>query len=82
MLFKDAVELLKSGKCIVRECWKEEHGYLVLMPKMQYVWRILFNPNPNAGSFSFSIDEMDANDWIEYLEPKKEIEGELCANAS
>lgn len=80
MLLQDALKLLKDGKCIVRDGWKEDHGYLVLMPRMEYVWRILFNPNPNAGSFAFSVEEIMADDWKEYV--IKENKLEICEEAA
>jgi hypothetical protein len=63
MLFQEALELLQAGEMLVRESWKAEEGYLVLMEGMKYVWKILFHPTPNAGNHSFSVEELSATDW-------------------
>jgi hypothetical protein len=74
MQFMEAIKALQEGKMVVRECWnEEENGYLKLMYGLPYVWRILMMPNPNAGSFSFSIDEMVADDWVLFPKPVKEV---------
>ena len=68
MLLKDALVLLSEGKCISRECWSEQDGYLVLMKGIKYVWKILTKPTPNAGNHIFSYEELVADDWKEYDE--------------
>lgn len=63
MLFAKALEALKSNKMVSRESWKEEDGYLALMPGMKHIWKILPYPNPNAGNHVISVEELEANDW-------------------
>lgn len=63
MLFAEALSALKEGKNVLRECWKEEEGYLALMRGMKHVWKILPFPNPNAGNHILSVEELEADDW-------------------
>ena len=63
MLFIEAFEMLKEGRQLVRESWKEEEGYLVIMRGMKHIWKILPHPNPNAGNHILSVEDIDANDW-------------------
>lgn len=74
MLFLEALTQLKAGKAMRRSAWKAEEGYLKLMPGMNYVWKIVLHPNPNAGNFIFSIDEFIADDWEEYIVPAAPLE--------
>lgn len=66
MKFEEARLLLKEGKMIARECWLPEEGYLVFMCGMNYIWKILPLPTPNAGNYTLSMPEYDAEDWLEY----------------
>jgi hypothetical protein len=66
MLFKDAMDVLCEGGKVVRDSWKEEEGYLVLMHGMKYVWKLLAHPTPNAGNHTFSVDEILADDWVHF----------------
>lgn len=66
MLFKEALDVLKAGKALRRLSWKNEEGYLQLMPGMKYVWKIILHPQPNAGNFIFAIDDFTADDWVEF----------------
>ena len=70
MLFSEALSLLKEGKSVSRECWKQEDGYLVFMKGMRHVWKILTHPTPNAGNHIFSVEELCADDWVEFCEEK------------
>lgn len=71
MQYMEAMQALKDGKMIVRECWDDSNGYLKLMYGMPYVWRVIINP-ANAGSFSFSMDEICADDWVLFPKEVKE----------
>ena len=79
MLLKEAIEALEAGKCMVREAWKLEDGYLKLMPGMAHIWKIVLNPAPNAGNFIFALEDLIANDWKEFELPKEPIEVEQAA---
>lgn len=66
MKLLEAIELLKQGKAVRRESWKKPDGYLVFMPEMRHVWKIIIHPAPNAGNHIFSVEEICAEDYIEY----------------
>ncbi len=59
-----------------RTGWVPQDGYLVLMPGMKYVWKIVLEPTPNAGNYIFSVEDLEALDWDVYAgrtdEKKKE----------
>jgi hypothetical protein len=74
MLLKETMEQLSSGKIMHRRAWSIEEGYLVLMPGMKHVWKIVLIPTPNAGNYIFSFEDITANDWIEYTFPVEPIE--------
>lgn len=66
MLLKDAIELMKEGKQVVRTIWEEKEGYLTILPNAKFVWKIVFNNGvPNAGNFIFETEDLLADDWIE-----------------
>ena len=70
MLFNETLELLKSGEAVCRAKWTKEDGYLKLMPGMEYVWKVMLLPNPNAGNFIFCVEDFTADDWKKFvLEP-------------
>lgn len=74
MLFKEALELLKSGEAMRREAWPMDEGYLKILPGMKHVWKIVLVPNPNAGNFIFSIEDLDEDDWKKFEMPGIDIE--------
>jgi hypothetical protein len=63
MLLVDAIELLEAGENLCREAWKLEEGYLSFMQGMTHIWKIMLHPNPNAGNYIFSKEDLKANDW-------------------
>ena len=69
MLFEEALTMLKNGIPMCREAWPLEEGYLQIMTGMNYVWKIVLLPQPNAGNFIFSIADFDATDWKEFVVP-------------
>lgn len=66
MLLAEALELLKKGKIVSRECWLETDGYLALMHGMTHIWKVMLKPQPNAGNYIMSLEDMLADDWAEY----------------
>jgi hypothetical protein len=64
MNFQEMISALKNGKLARRESWTETDGFLVLMPSMKYVWKILVAPTPNAGNHGFCVEEFLAEDWM------------------
>lgn len=71
MLFLEALEQLKAGKSMHRAAWTLESGYLKLMPGMDFVWKIVLVPNPNAGNYIFPVEDFLADDWQEFVVPEK-----------
>lgn len=76
MLFLEALAQLKAGEPMRREAWAASEGYLKILPDMGYVWKIVTQPNPNAGNFIFSIADFDGDDWVKFEAPKPVIEDE------
>lgn len=74
MLFLEALEQMKAGVAMRRTAWADTEGYLKVLPDMKYVWKIVTQPNPNAGNFIFSIEDFEANDWVQFELPKPAIE--------
>ncbi len=66
MQFVDALQALKDGKYMCLDAWEASLGYLVLMPDMPYIWKIIPMPNPNAGTHTFSLEDLCADDWVLY----------------
>lgn len=66
MTFNEALVLLKEGKKLSRSTWGESDGYLVFMPGMKNIWKIITMPTPNAGNHILSVEEIEAQDWKEY----------------
>lgn len=67
MLFAEALQKLQDGVAMRRSAWPEIEGYLKLMPGMGHVWKIVLQPNPNAGNFIFSVADFLGDDWVEYV---------------
>lgn len=66
MNFAEALEALKDGRQVVRDCWDEDTGYLVLMPNVDYVWKVavLAGGKVNAGGYPFLVEDYEASDWM------------------
>lgn len=69
MLFLEALAQLKAGDAMRRTAWADSEGYLKVLPDMDYVWKIVTRPNPNAGNFIFSIADFDGDDWVKFELP-------------
>ena len=73
MLFSEALVNLKNGHCVVRPEWVKTGEYACLMPAMGYVWKILTQPNPNAGNWLPTVEDLCADDYeildVEKLKP-------------
>ncbi|MDP4145590.1 MAG: DUF2829 domain-containing protein [Bacillota bacterium] len=70
MLFAEALKALHEGEYLAREIWTGAE-YIVHMPGMQYLWKILTQPNPNAGNWVPLVEDMIAEDWkiIQQVQP-------------
>ena len=78
MLLSEALELLKAGKIVSRESWLETDGYLSLMHGMSHIWKVMLKPQPNAGNYIMSFDDLGATDWCEYDAAKFAPKAESC----
>jgi hypothetical protein len=70
MQFMEAVSNLENGKYVARGAWDHSGEYIVLMPGMQYIWKIMTIPNPNAGNWIPLMSDIMADDW-KVVERKK-----------
>ena len=68
MLFKEALDALQAGDAMRRTDWPIAEGYLKILPGMKHIWKIVLQPNPNAGNFIFSMDDFLGDDWVK-LDP-------------
>lgn len=68
------LEELKFGKNVCRSGWGINDGYLTLMPGMHYVWKIILNPAPNAGNYIFTYEDLQADDWQDFVAPVSNLE--------
>jgi hypothetical protein len=81
MLFTEALDKLRADVPMRRTAWADSEGYLKLMPGMDYVWKIVLFPNPNAGNFIFSFADFEADDWVQFILPSEPLEAEVAQEA-
>jgi hypothetical protein len=81
MLFKDAIVQLQGRIPMHRTGWNPQDGYIILMPGMAYIWKIVLQPAPNAGNYIFSLEDFLAEDWEVYTPPLPCIEEEKAPEA-
>ena len=74
MNFNDALVQLKASVPVYRTGWEPQDGYLVLMPGMGYVWKIVLSPSPNAGNYMWSVADFEGEDWEVFTPAKLAIE--------
>lgn len=79
MTFSEALALLQAGEYVCREGWTLAEGYLALLDTMKHIWKIVTHPNPNAGNYIFSLEDLLANDWEKFDAVKKVAETEAKA---
>jgi hypothetical protein len=85
MQLQEAIEHLKSGAQLHRTGWNPQDGYVVLMPGMSHVWKIVLSNPPNAGNYIFSMEDLTASDWELFFVAKPdaiEAEVEIEKNAA
>lgn len=73
MLFTEALKALTEGKFAARTEWECNGEYVVLLPGMPYLWKIMTQPNPNAGNWLPLLADLEANDWNVVDNAKREI---------
>lgn len=64
MLFNEAFKALTEGKYVTRRAWSETNEYLVIMPMMTTIFKVLNKPNPNVGNWLPFVSDYLAEDWI------------------
>ncbi len=74
MLFEEALTQLQNGAALRRSSWPVDEGFLMLLPGMKHVWKIMLLPNPNAGNFIFSVEDFVSSDWELFTEQKPAVE--------
>jgi hypothetical protein len=79
MTFQEALALLKAGEYVCREAWKLEEGYLAFLDGMKHIWKIMLHPNPNAGNYIFSVEDLESQDWEKFDFDKKSSSSEVSA---
>jgi hypothetical protein len=75
MLFQQAAEALIAGKYLARQTWESTGEYVILLPGMQYIWKILTVPTPNCGNWMPLMADFLADDWkvVEKLDAVAQI---------
>jgi Protein of unknown function (DUF2829) len=63
MLFMEALANVIEGKYLTRNAWDVTGEYIILLPGMPYIWKILTQPQPNAGTWTPLVADLDADDW-------------------
>lgn len=76
MLFAEALEQLKAGEKLYRKGWQILDGYVAFMAGMTHAWKIVLQPQPNAGNYMWSMEDFSASDWEKFVleAPKADIE--------
>lgn len=65
MLFQDVIKALKEGKYVSRNAWTDG-SYLIFLPGMQSVFKVIVQPAPNVGNYLWLTADFDADDWQIY----------------
>ena len=65
MIFEEAVKHVVNGEYIQRNAWTSTGEYVVGLPGIPYMWKILPNsvPNPSAGNWMPCIADLMADDY-------------------
>jgi hypothetical protein len=62
MHFNSALTSMLLGSYITRSSWTDG-SYLCFLPGMSYIWKVAVVPNPAAGNWMPSVDDLVADDW-------------------
>ncbi len=65
MKFEEALKSLVSGNYVQRVAWHASGEYVIALPGVPYIWKILPNsqPNPSAGNWLPTIVDLMADDY-------------------
>lgn len=78
MLFAEAVKELLAGNYVSRTKYDTSGKYYVMLPGMQFIWKIVTQPNPAAGNWLPLIEDLIADDW-KVVSQNEEANLELAA---
>lgn len=80
MKFVEALDALLEGKYVQRKEWRNIGEYIVLMPGMSHIWKIITQPQPNAGNWLHTLADLLAEDW-EAFSHSREIPAAVVSTA-
>lgn len=87
MKYIEGYELVKAGKHIKREAWDHVDNVnvrLFLIPESPMVWVIQKSANVaggiNCGGYSLTVEDMEANDWVEVSSSWNDLHVEKTAD--
>jgi hypothetical protein len=63
MMFEEALKHLIEGEYVQRTAWKTTGEYVISLPGIPYIWKILTQPSPNAGNWLPTIADLQADDF-------------------
>lgn len=63
MMFEEALKHLVAGEYIQRNVWKTTGEYVISLPGIPYIWKIITQPAPNAGNWLPTIADLQADDF-------------------
>ncbi len=63
MLFEEALKHLVAGEYVQRNAWKATAEYVISLPGIPYIWKIITQPAPNAGNWLPTISDLMADDY-------------------
>ncbi len=63
MLFIEAMGSLLEGKYVSRTAWDNTAEYIILLPGVQYIWKIITQPSPSCGNWLPLVADLLADDW-------------------
>jgi Protein of unknown function (DUF2829) len=74
MTFEEALKYLVSGEYVQRSEWLVTGEYVISLPGIPYIWKILTTPTPNAGNWLPTIADLMAEDYEVVNKVEPEIE--------
>ncbi len=86
MKYIEALDQLVAGHYVARKTWFAEAQYCVIMPGMAFIWQIKTQPQPNAGVWMATVEDMLSEDWeviskVELPKPEMAEAGQEAAAA-
>lgn len=78
MIFEDALKHLVAGEYVQRAAWKTTAEYVISLPGIPYIWKIITQPTPNAGNWLPTISDLMADDYEVIKKCERELSEELA----